>query len=56
MVDSKTSLTEETAEWCTDILSGKGITMPISITRYEDAGEQLYHAAYMYVESPFRIR
>jgi len=55
MVDSKTSITEETAEWWTDILSRKGITMPISITGHDDAGETLHHAAYMYVESPFHM-
>jgi len=56
MVDSETSITEETAQCCTDILSRKGITMPISITGHDDAGEPLHRAAYMYVESPFRMR
>jgi hypothetical protein len=51
MVDSETSIIEETAQSCTDILSRKDITMPISITRQDDAGEPLHCAAYMYVES-----
>jgi len=56
MIDSESSITEETAQWCMDILSRKGITMPISITGHDHAREPLHRAAYMYVESPFRMR
>jgi hypothetical protein len=52
MVDSETSITEETAQWCTDILFRKGIPMPISITGHDNAGVPLHCAAYMYAESP----